>query len=201
MSVHEDLISALLPSPEDCRTRAASIRAANPGLESTALVMKAIKTAKSWAAGVGAASGVVANPLAMLPAASAEIGYVLRAEAALTGVIAALLDPPSLDDPEAFSADILSVVFPGAVSQALRELGVKAGQATTRTLIRKYVSKGVLRAIIKFAARWLGIKLTQKAILTKAIPLVGALIGGAWNWIEVERIGRRAMAYYEEQTE
>ena len=96
MSVHEDLISALLPSPEDCRARAASIRAANPRLESTALVMKAIKTAKSWAAGVGAASGVVANPLAMLPAASAEIGYVLRAEAALTGVIAALLDPPSL---------------------------------------------------------------------------------------------------------
>jgi hypothetical protein len=63
-------------------------------------------------------------------------------------------------------------------------------------LIRKYISRELLKAIIRFAARYLGLKLTQKAILTKAIPLVGGVIGATWNWIEVKRIGARGMKYY-----
>jgi hypothetical protein len=124
------------------------------------------------------------------------MGYVLKEEAMLVGVVAAIIEPASLDDPDGFKADVLAILFPSAASQTLRAAAVRAGQATTRTLIRKYVSKDVLKALVRFAAKYLGMKLTQKAILTKAVPLVGGAVGAAWNWIEVERVGRRAIAYY-----
>lgn len=196
MTFTEQLINALVPDPDECRLRASQIAKANPGLTVEQLARQALTHAKRWAAAAGGASGVVANPIAMVPAAAGEMGYVLRSEAMLVGIVAALLDPASLDDLDGFKTDILAILFPNAASQALRAAAVRAGQTTTRTLIRKYVTKDVLKAIVRFAARYLGLKLTQKAIITKAVPLVGSAIGAAWNWIEVERVGRRAIAYY-----
>ncbi|GMU03899.1 hypothetical protein [Corallococcus caeni] len=49
------------------------------------------------------------------------------------------------------------------------------------TLIRRYISKGVLKALQRFALKYLGLKLTQRAIITKTVPLVGAGIGATWN--------------------
>lgn len=192
----EELINAAMPHPDDCRRKADELRATYPGLSPEALADRAITTAKRWAAVYGAGSGLASNPFAMVPAAMADMGLTMRTEAHLVGVVGALLDPPSLKDVEGFRGDILAVMFPRAVSQALREVAVQAGKATTRTLVRKYISKGVLRAIISFAAKYLGVKLTQRAILSKTVPLVGGAIGAAWNWVDVERCGRRAIAYH-----
>lgn len=197
MSIIDDLLRALIPSVEDCRSKARALQAAHPNESPEQLALRATKTAKTWGVVAGGLSGVVGNPFAMVPAAGMELSVLLRTEARLAGVVAALMDPDTLSDEETFEADVLAVMFPGAVSQALRELGVMAGQRCTKVLIRKYVSKNVLKAVIKWAAKYLGIKLTQRAILSKAVPLVGALIGGTWNWIEVTRIGKRAIKYHE----
>ena len=42
----------------------------------------------------------------------------------------------------------------------------------------------------------LGIRLTEKAIATKAVPIVGAGIGAAWNCVEIQAVGNRAVAYH-----
>lgn len=194
----EDAIRAALPHPDECRRKARELREAYPGLSDAELVSRAITTSKRWAAAYGVGSGVASNPFAMVPAAAVDMGLTMRAEAHLVGVVGALIDPSSLDDSEGFYADILAVLFPNAVSHALREVGVQAGRATTRTLIRKYVSGNVLKAITAFAAKYLGIKLTQRAIISKAVPLVGAAVGATWNWIDVERCGRRAVKHYTE---
>ncbi len=194
----EEAIRTALPHPDECQRKAAELRAAYPGLGNDELIERAITTSKRWAAAYGVGSGVATNPLAMLPAAALDMGLTMRAEAHLVGVIGALKDPSSLDDIAGFHGDILAVMFPNAVSQALREVGVQAGKTTTRTLIRKYITGNVLKAIIAFAAKYLGVKLTQRAIISKSVPLVGAAIGAGWNWIDVERCGRRAVKYHAE---
>lgn len=194
----EGIVKALVPSVEACRAKAESLRRAHPGVSNEALAQKAVQQAKTLLATTGALTGAVANPVAMVPLAAGELALVVNREAHLAGVIAALLDPHSMEDPDTFSADILAILFPGAVSQALGQFAVRAGQRTTKTLLRKVLTKDVLRAIIKFAARWLGLKLTQRAIITKAVPLVGAAIGAGWNWAEVGALGKRAITYYSE---
>ncbi|WP_147445601.1 hypothetical protein [Corallococcus aberystwythensis] len=56
----------------------------------------------------------------------------------------------------------------------------------------------MLKALQRFALKYLGLKLTQRAIITKTVPLVGAGIGATWNWVEVQRVGKRAVRYYRE---
>lgn len=192
----EDFIRTVLPHLDDCRRKAQELRDAYPDATVDELVEISIKTAKRWAAVYGVGSGVATNPFAMVPAAAADMALTLRAEAHLAGVIAVLKTPLSSGHDEVFHTDILAVMFPNAVSQALREVGVQAGKATTRTLIRKYISGNLLKAIIAFAAKYLGIKLTQRAIISKTVPLIGAAIGATWNWVEVERCGRRAQKYF-----
>ncbi len=194
----EDFVRAVLPHPDECHRKAQELRDAYPEASADELVERAIKTAKRWAAIYGVGSGVATNPFAMVPAAAADMGLTMRAEAHLVGVVALLKVPSSRDDTEGFHTDILAVMFPNAVSQALREVGVQAGKATTRTLIRKYISGNLLKAIIAFAAKYLGIKLTQRAIISKTVLLVGVAIGASWNWLDVERCGRRAANYFSE---
>jgi hypothetical protein len=121
---------------------------------------------------------------------------MLRIEGNLAGVVAALLDPHSLEDPDAFRRDIFRIIFPGAVSQVLRKLGVRAGENAAKDIVAKYITRGVTREVVEHAAKRLGVQITEKAIATKAVPLVGAGIGAAWNWIEIQAIGLRAIDYH-----
>jgi hypothetical protein len=192
----DELLVSLVPDPEECLAKVRKLRESYPGLSEEQLAHKAISQAKVLTAATGGVAGAVTNPFAMAPLALTEMGIILNREAKLAGVVAALLDPSVLKDEDAFAADILGILFPHAVSQALREVAVIAGKATTRTLIRKYISKDVLKAVVRFAAKYLGVKLTQRAIITKSLPLVGAAIGAGWNWVEVNRLGERAIRYY-----
>lgn len=199
MEIVEKLLASLVPDPEACRRRAEELRAAYPKDSPEKLAERIIGQAKLLLAAAGGGGGLVANPVAAAPLALAETGVVLKAEANMVGVVAALLEPSVLNDKATFATDVMAIVFPSAATQALREFTTRAGQATTRTLIRKYISKGVLKALQRFALKYLGLRLTQRAIITKTVPLVGAGIGAAWNWLEVKRVGRRAVQYYQEK--
>ena len=118
----------------------------------------------------------------------------------MAGTIAALLDPASLDNPNTFPADVLAIVFPGAVSQALRQLGVRWSQRISQALIRKYLSEGLVKSVTRLASRYLFVHVTEKAIVSKTVPLVGAGIGAGWNWLEVKAVGTRAIHYYQRKS-
>jgi len=194
----DDLLGWVVPAPDRCRKLADELLAAHPELTREQLAAKAVSSARTWAAAAGAATGIFASPLSMLPAATADAGSALRIEATLAGTVAALLDPTFDHDPVAFRADVLTVIFPGAVSQVVRELGIKAGQTTTKAVIRRLATREFVETLTRFLSKYLGVKLTEKAVLTKTVPLVGAGIGAAWNWLEVKAVGRRAIRYFAE---
>ena len=48
---------------------------------------------------------------------------------------------------------------------------------------------------------WRHGQLTQRAIITKTVPIIGGAIGGAWNYTEIRMVGKRAIAYhFDDQT-
>ena len=200
MMMFDDLMGWVVPDRERCRAEADDLREANPGATPEQLARKAIASAKAWGVAAGGTTGAAANPLIMLPAAMADIAAMLRIEGQMAGTIAALLDSGSMLDDKTFQADVLAIVFPGAVSQALRQIGLRAGQRVTRTLIQKYVTESFLKDATRVAAKFLLIRVTKKAVLSKSVPLVGAGIGAAWNWVELEAVGKRAIRYYQRRS-
>jgi hypothetical protein len=82
-------------------------------------------------------------------------------------------------------------------SQFARELGIRGGMGVTRAAIREYLSKQTLKAFQKIMLKYFGIKVTQKAVITKTVPIIGGLIGGLWNYIEVNQIKSRTISYFE----
>ena len=192
----QSLLHWLVPDPDECRKLAAQVRLDDPNADAHAAARAAVKTARKWGVAAGATTGLAASPFTMLPAAVADMAAMLRIEGRMAGTIAALLAPESLNDPVAFRRDILRAIFPGAVSQALRKLGVRVGEQATKAVIEKYASRALMKEISEQAAKRLGIRLTQKAVATKAVPIIGAGIGGAWNWLEIQAIGKRAIQYH-----
>jgi hypothetical protein len=186
-----------VPDSDACRAEAGRLASDYPGESSARLVRRVIDEAVTWGAAAGGATGVAANPLIMIPAAVADVAAMLRIEGRMAGTIAAIMDPASLDRPGAFGADVLSIVFPGAVSQALRQIGIRAGQRVTRKLVQRYLGEHLVQTVGRLTARYLFVKLSQKAVLTKTVPLVGAGIGAGWNWLEAHAVGRRAVRYFE----
>jgi hypothetical protein len=192
----KSLLAWVYPDVEECRREAEKLRLADPGASAEQAARRAVKEARRWGASVGAATGVAASPITMLPAALADAAAMLRIEGKLAGVIAALLDPDSLNSPGDFEKDILRTVFPGAVSQALRKLGVRAGEQATKNLMRKLVGREAGKELGERAIKFLGIRLSEKAVASKTVPVVGAGIGAAWNWLEVAAVGKRAIDYH-----
>jgi hypothetical protein len=195
----ESALESMVPTAQSCRQSAERLRREHPAETPEQLARRAIRSARRSAAAAGAATGAVANPIVMIPAALADMAFVLRIEGAMSGTVAALFDPVSLTD-ESLRADVVSILFPGAVSQALRQVGIRVGEQMGQRLsagvVRQFLSKDVARSAMRMATRHLGFELTRKAVLEKTAPLVGAGIGAGWNWVEVGVVGGRALHYY-----
>lgn len=135
----------------------------------------------------------------MVPAATGEALLMLRHQASLCGVVAAIMEPAAVDDPTTLEADVLAILFPAAALEAVGRVAVQASRATTRTLIRKHVSGDVLKTIVRLAARYLGVRVTQRGLISKSVPIVSGLVGGAWNRLEVAYVGQRAIRYFQDR--
>jgi hypothetical protein len=192
----QQLLSWVVPDVEECRRAAQELLARDPGAPRERLAQELIRYAQKRAAAVGGVTGLAASPVTLLPATLADMAAALKIEGTMVGGVAALLDPGSLDDPDRFRADVLAVVFPAAVSQALRQLGMRAGEQVTKNLLRRVAGKEAMETLVKLATKVLGTRLTGKALATKSVPLVGVGIGAGWNWLEASVVGRRAIAYH-----
>jgi hypothetical protein len=192
----EPILAWLIPDPHECLREAQELRLRDPEANAEQTARRTVKESRKWAASIGGITGVAASPVTMLPAAIADMAAMLRLEGKLAGTVAALLDPDSVKDADAFRKDILRVVFPGAVSQALRKFGVRAGEEATKAMVRKLIGREAGKELGERVVKMLGIRLTEKAIAGKVVPLVGAGIGAAWNWVEIQAVGARAVNYH-----
>src|SRR4051812_3879075 len=143
------LMSWVVPDALECRQAAMEMIARAPNASREQLARELVRHAQKRAAAVGGVTGAAAGPWSMVPAALADTAAVLKIEGTMVGGVAALLDPASLEDAERFRADVVAVVFPAAMSQALRHLGVRAGEQVTKNLVRRSAEKGGLESLLK----------------------------------------------------
>src|SRR4051794_6203749 len=177
------LLEKMVPDAGPCREAATKLRAQHPDETPEQLARRAIKAARKAGLATGAATGIFTGPLTMIPAAVADMTAMLRIEGVMAGVIAAVMDPASLDD-GSLPADVVSILFPGAISQVFRQFGIRAGEQAGRNVIRKFLTEDLLKRAVRMGANRVGAELTRKAIVEKTVPLVGAGIGAGWNWLE-----------------
>src|SRR3954447_9538670 len=170
------LLEKMVPDAAQCHEAAERLRQKHPGESPDQLARRAIAEAQRSGVAIGALTGAASNPITMVPAALADMAAMLRIEGVMAGTIAALLDPDSLEQGE-LPADVSGVLFPSAVSQALRQVGVRAGEQATKQLVRKYATEDVLKVVLKIATRHLGFDVTRNAIVERSVPLVGGGIG------------------------
>jgi tellurite resistance protein len=150
-------------------------------------------------AGVITGVGVTANQIVALSSAGmtlavmasaigAEMVYLahiqMRLVLDLSVVYDLQLDP---DDPE----DIL-MIFGYALGIAPVEMVGKvlqgAARGGTQHALKKYVSKGTLKAIQDFSRR-IGIRILQKSIIKYTVPVVSAVVGSSYNYITTKSVG------------
>lgn len=173
------------------------LRAQNPTATNADLARKLFAAARTKATGVGVLTGLPANPWVMVPAAIADLATVLRIETEAVARVALLYDPSFFEQPDAAWELLVPVFGIDALSQFLRDLGVLGSMGVTRQLVRQYLSKETLRSFQKVMLKYFGMKVTQKGVLSKTLPLVGAVIGGGWNFAEVTILTKRTIAYFE----
>lgn len=192
----------------DRNVRTEYFRRKYPGLPPDALADILISVTTRYATLAGGVAGAAATSAQVttlgtagmtapvfVGAIGAEMIYLakiqLRLVLDLSVVYDLQLDP---DDPE----DVL-MVFAYAMGVAPAEMGGmlvrEAARGGTTTLVKKYFSKNVLKAIQDFA-RKLGFRVLQRTILKYTVPVVSAAVGGGYNYVTTRTIGGIAKAHF-----
>jgi hypothetical protein len=181
---------------EAARGAVTLLRRKYPNVSNDELARKFFSGARWKATATGVATGLPANPWASVPAALVDVGAVLRIEATAASRVAVAFDDQFFTEENAEWELLVPLFGFDVASQVAREAGVRAGMAVTRQMIRTYLSKGTLKAFQRLMLKYLGIKVTQRAVITKTLPVVGGIIGGAWNFGEVTLLRNRCITYF-----
>ena len=173
-------------SVEACKVRqeVLLLRRRFPDATAFELAQQAFSDVRLSVIKAGAAMGLAANPLLSVASALADLSITTRAQLFAAACAAELLIPGFLNSETARYELLVPVLGPTVISQLAVELGLKAARTATRDAVM---------------TRVFGRRVTQRALMTKTIPLVGCLIGGAWNALEVEVIRNRTLHYLTNQ--
>jgi hypothetical protein len=190
------LFWALRVEPEDCIAMVAKKRRTHPDVSPRELAASLVTAFSRKGALEGFGTGLASNPIAVGGAAAADAFYMLRQYAAMNAAIGYLADPAYFEDPDWKHDGIIVLGGASALGQAFRTASVAFAEQGSKKVIKKYLSKSVLKALQRTVLKWLGKKVTQRAIITKTVPLIGGLIGGAWNYTEMRIVGARIAKYH-----
>ncbi|HIF9239786.1 TPA: hypothetical protein ACX6RC_002316 [Photobacterium damselae] len=168
-----------------------------PKLSNQELAEKAFSVARWKASSTGFVTGLPSNPWTAVPAATTDVAITLRTEVAAVARAAVIYDENFFDDEDAKWELLIPIFGMNVTSQFAREVGIRGGMGVTRAAIKKYLAKETLKKFKNIMLKYFGVKVTQKGIVTKTLPIVGGVIGGGWNYIEVGLVRKRTIAYFE----
>ena len=94
--------------------------------------------------------------------------------------------------------DIYIILAGNSAKEALKRLGIEAAKGLTKKAIQKYISREVMVKIWSVVGRKIITKAGEKSLTSfmKMVPLVGAPVGFAFDWVATRAVGRFAIKYY-----
>lgn len=165
-----------------------------------ATIAGAVTGAAATANMIATLSSVGMTAALMVTAIGGEMLYLARIQMRLVLDLAVAYDIQiDAEDPE----DML-MVFGYALGVAPSEmlgkgLQVAAG-AGTKYAVRKYISKGTLKAIQDFGRR-IGFRILQRTILKYTVPIASAVVGSSYNYVSTKSLGRIAKSHFKNRGE
>jgi hypothetical protein len=178
----------------------ATLRGNRSGATNEELAESVFDVARRKAIVSGFATGMPSSPWVMFPAAVADVACVFRWEARAAAKVATIYQPDLLDKEDAKWELLVPIFGFDLASQFLRELGELGAVGITRQVIKKYMSRQTVEVLRSVALKAFGRQVARKAFLSKTLPIVGGIIGGAWNYAEVSIVKRRCIRYFEGET-
>ena len=182
------------------RAAVKSAREQYPDLSQAALAAELFNRSRLKAAFAGFALGITGNPLAVIPVAMADITITTKLEVFTAACVAEIFEDGYLDVDSAKYELLVPVFGSSVLNQLAAELGVNAGKAITKDLIKNFLSKETLKQFKRVMLKYFGVKVSQKGVITKTLPIVGGLIGAGWNAVEASIVKRRVISHFSEQT-
>lgn len=152
-----------------------------------------------WRTGLaGVAAGLPSNPFGAVVAGSGDAAHTLRQHMEMGGRIAYLYDKTFFQTDYPMWELFVPILGTEFVTQSIKKkCAVPLGKHGTKQVIRKYLSKGTLKAFKKLTRKFLGKKILQKTVISKTVPVVGGAISGGWNIAETNVVGNRIVNYFE----
>lgn len=178
----------------------AVLKATYPTASRDQLIQKIFTKTQWQCAASGLITGLPSNIVAMIPAALLDIGITIKYEIHATSQVALLHDENFFNDDGAKWKLLVPIFGINIVSQIGQEAAVKGGKKITEKMIHKYLEKEAPKQIEKALVKVSQKKTMQKATATKTVPIIGGVIGGTWNWIEVIIIEKRTLRYFDENS-
>jgi hypothetical protein len=176
------------------------------------LVSRLAKGSISWhRTGVTTASAAAGLPggwwmAGTIPADMAQyfwhIVVILQKLAYLHGWPDLFNDGEELDDESLHILTIFIGVMFGAAgaTQVLNVLSEKVSAQVAKRLPRYALTKWGLYKLAKEVAKWIGVQLTKETfarMLSKVVPLLGALVSGSITWISYSRMSTKLRQHLE----
>ncbi|WP_437622196.1 hypothetical protein [Sorangium sp. So ce1151] len=161
------------------------------------LADRIISRSRWWGAGAGFVTGLPANPWVAVPAAVTDVATVLSVEVQVASRIALLFDSQYFNDQEPPYELLIPIMGGRAAAEFMRELTIRGGMGVSRQAIKKALTKETLKQFKRIMLKYFGLKVGQRSLIAKTLPVVGGVIGGAWNYNELKVVGNRVYEYFE----
>jgi hypothetical protein len=80
--------------------------------------------------------------------------------------------------------------------QAFKTMGIEAAKVATKKAVDSYMTQQIMKSVLRLSLREAAKKMSQKALMTKMIPLIGAPMGFGFDWFTTQAVGKVAIKYY-----
>ena len=174
-----------------------ALRARYPEFERRELADHMIRRAQWWGAGLGFATGVAGNPWIAAQASIADMAALLRTEILLACRIGLLFDEKLLDGEEPPYELLVPIMGGRAAGELARSALALGGMELTRQALLKFMRRDGIRQLERIMLKQFGVRLSRRALVTKTVPVVGGVIGGGWNYLELKLVGDRVYKYFD----
>jgi hypothetical protein len=180
---------------QDIEEYVVKLRAQNPGITDDDLARKIVRRKSLKCGLVGAVTGIP-GLLALPATVPADLITCWRIQIVMAVAVARVYSHTAKTTD--LKTDILLILAGNAANYALKRLGIEVGKSITKNVIDKVITREVMKGIWKVVSQKIITKAGEKSLTSfmKAVPLVGAPIGFAFDYPAARIVGRNAITCY-----
>lgn len=94
--------------------------------------------------------------------------------------------------------DLYLILAGDSAKEALKRVGIEVSKSVTKKAVEKYITRDIMVKIWKVVSQKIITKAGEKSLTSfmKMVPLVGAPVGFAFDWVATQTVGKVAISYY-----